>query len=78
MVAKAEVKAELVKIRALSPVMLASGVTLEPGQTAEVTKAEAALLTKSSEGPYAFRGERLPGEPMPRLNLRRAELVAAA
>ena len=56
----ADVKAvKMVAIRALRPFRVkGSAVIVQPGAVVQVTPEEAERLTRESNGPYSFRGER--------------------
>lgn len=81
---KEEAKAEapkkvvkLVKVRALRPIMSATGQVVLPGKVCEVEESIAADMCKPAKGHFTFFGERLSNDPdLRRADITRAELVA--
>jgi hypothetical protein len=51
-------RTKLIRIRAKRECLLKGGITLMPGQEADVSEEEAQEFTKSHEGMYNFSGER--------------------
>lgn len=70
-------KKRLVKVKALRPIMSATGVVTLPGKVCEVEEDIAKEMCTPSKGHFTFFGERLSNDPdLRRADLTRAELVA--